>query len=260
MRETKLLACLSSIAQQTYKDWECIIVDDNDDPSYLFSIPGFVEVVTNTVHRFRIVSAREHAAGFPVHNLGVRAAEGDLLFRLDDDVCLDPDFVEKAICGFSDHDVVAVGGCFKSGKRPFEHLKGDRGNFLYLDRTDLGLNLRYTLDVQLRPHKTSRWLRVDHIHSSYLYRRSAILEIGGFEESIRNGEETVPFVHWGLRKYKTLIYTGCKAEHITDDGGWRASKRHFPQDAENLQRILYRIYVQYRGYFPADSNGQRFVD
>lgn len=242
-RTDKLHQCLEFVSSQTYKNWECIIIDDND--SDIWSHYGLQVWMEKWKDRTKIVHASNILEGFPVHNLGVQNSNGEIIFRLDDDVILDSNFVKLGIEGFSDPNVVAVGGYFITNKKPFEKLLRNRGNLLKFSPTSFGYSMSYTLDIQLRPHSLERILGVEHIQSSYMYRKSAIQEIGGFNETIRNGEETIPFIHWSLRGYKSVIHTGCKALHLNDDRGWKASKRFFPQDSENLQKLLKQIFDQY---------------
>lgn len=231
-RHHKLNQCLQSIEAQTYRDWEVIVVDDNDDDS-----------LQDLTHKR--VRASHITEGFPVHNIGIAHSNSDIIFRLDDDIVLEPTFLELALPGFDDPSVVAVGGIFSSTKRPYESLRHGKGNHLFFCHTVNGISIKHTLDIQLRPHSLTRWLPVEHIHSSYLYRKSAMLEIGGFNESIKNGEETIPFIHWGFLGYKSLVNTACKATHATDEGGWRSSKRFFPKDQENLEKLIKDIFDKY---------------
>lgn len=236
-RKDKLFQCLLAIANQTYKNWECIIVDDNNSDFNILDHSGIATfVLSNYVE---IVRASYVTDGFPVHNIGVRESSGDIVFRLDDDVILDSKFVELALPAFKKNDVVAVGGCFLSKKR----VSGGE-NSLFFYRSNDGIRFRHTLGVQMS-RLPMQWVEVDHIHSSYMYRKSAILEIGGFDESIKNGEETVPFLHWAFRGYRSLINTGSVASHVSDSGGWRSSCRIFPDDEKNLQILIQKIFDQY---------------
>lgn len=237
-----LFDCISSVVNQTYIDWRCVIVDDNDDLD-IMEHDGISALVND--YSMKVIKSASVVSGFPVHNFGIRHSDSEILFRLDDDVILDENFVTLAMPGFENPKVVAIGGVFDSNKRPFEKLPADRGNLLFFNKTVTGIEVNHTLDVQLRPHSMKRWISVDHIFSSYLYRRSAILEIGGFNETIRNREETIPFLHWGFAGYQSLIYTGCYASHKVVDGGWRGSKRLFHNEKNNLEEIVKNIFSKY---------------
>ena len=85
--EQYLGRCIRSVKQQTYRDWECIIVNDA-------SPDGSAELLKNAVgenKRFTVIT-HETNRGLPAaRNTGIAVAKGDALFFLDSDDCLEPD-------------------------------------------------------------------------------------------------------------------------------------------------------------------------
>lgn len=99
--ERYIKACLDSIAAQTIKPDEVIVVNNN-------STDKTVEIVKNypfvkLIHEKRQHQAFAQAAGFNV-------ASSDILGRIDADSVLPTDWVDKIKKGFEDKDVIAVTG------------------------------------------------------------------------------------------------------------------------------------------------------
>lgn len=93
-RPVFLRRALRSIAAQTYRDWELIIVDDG-------GAPGGVEAVLSSFGddvraKTRVISHPASLGRWQAANAGVRAAHGGLLVLHDDDDSWAPSFLERA--------------------------------------------------------------------------------------------------------------------------------------------------------------------
>lgn len=98
--ERTLSACLESIRNQTYERIEVIVVDKG-------SSDRTVEIAKRYGAKVLVVNARERSEQV---NLGVRAARGKYVYRVDSDFILEPDVVEKAVsrCELGGYDAVCV--------------------------------------------------------------------------------------------------------------------------------------------------------
>lgn len=111
-REKDLIQCLHSLRAQTHLPYEIVIVDDaaSDHEAILRKVP---EGVLFQYHR-------KSPPGLSAsRNLGARMARGDLLLFLDDDVVLEPAFVEEILKAFDDdpdHEVGGVSGIIVNRK------------------------------------------------------------------------------------------------------------------------------------------------
>ncbi len=114
-----LSACLESVARQTYRHWEHVVVDDGSGDRDLLD-------------RLRTAAARELRVRVLVHdrnrgisaagNSGLEAATGDVVVLLDHDDVLAPDALERMVAAlaehpeatvaYSDHDVIRPDGRF----------------------------------------------------------------------------------------------------------------------------------------------------
>lgn len=90
---------MDSLLEQTYKDFELIIVDQNDNNK-------IKEIVDKYVDRLDIKYIKSNKKGLSYNrNIGIAAANGKILAFPDDDCAYKPDTIEKAINFFEkNHD------------------------------------------------------------------------------------------------------------------------------------------------------------
>ncbi len=112
-RPADLAACMHSLLYQTRLPDEIIIVDDGNLPG-----PPLAEAC-----RRRGVTCRYTRKAVPglteSRNLGVSMARGDIVFFLDDDVVLFPDYIEKILAVYAadgKHRIGGVGGAIANAK------------------------------------------------------------------------------------------------------------------------------------------------
>jgi GT2 family glycosyltransferase len=79
--------CLSSLADQTYRDFETILVDNA-------STDGSVEFVEENYPMVRIIRNRENQGFAGGTNAGIRAARGEYVLTLNNDTRAEPGFIE----------------------------------------------------------------------------------------------------------------------------------------------------------------------
>ncbi len=100
-----LRRCLQAVMASTYRNFECIVVDDGSTDHSLEVIRSF------PVRWIRIKDAPRGPAY--ARNRGAQVATGHVLFFLDADVEIRPDTLEKVARHFQDHpDTVAVFGSY----------------------------------------------------------------------------------------------------------------------------------------------------
>ena len=102
-RSSELRNCVESILKQTVKPSELIVVDDGD----LSGLP-FEKECKDAGIRF-IYFKKDKPGLTESRNEGVRLASGCIIFSLDDDVVLFPDYVEEILNVYQD-DTDGIGG------------------------------------------------------------------------------------------------------------------------------------------------------
>ena len=99
--------CIHSVINQTYTDFECILVDDcGTDDSMAICERMIAEYEGNI--RFHIIH-HEHNRGLSAaRNTGTDSATGDYILYLDSDDAITPDCIEKLIAPILDDDSVEM--------------------------------------------------------------------------------------------------------------------------------------------------------
>lgn len=112
---THLPVCLDSLAAQTFRDFEIVLVDNgSDDDSVTF--------VKEHYPRVRVISLLENTGFASGNNHGLEHSRGDYIVTLNNDTRVEPDWLESLvgvaethpragmvgcrICSFSDHDLI----------------------------------------------------------------------------------------------------------------------------------------------------------
>ena len=107
-RASSLAQTLESLEKQVVRpgtEWEVVVVDNNsrDDTR------AVVEGRQRNWPRIRYLF--ERAQGLSnARNCGIRAARGEILLFTDDDVCPEPDWVQRILDGMALHECDACGG------------------------------------------------------------------------------------------------------------------------------------------------------
>jgi len=97
--------CLGSVAAQSWKDWEAIVVDDGSTDGS----GSLAEAWARKDKRFRVIR-QENRGQSAARNAAIRIAEGEYLFFLDGDDWLEREALETLALELKDEDVVCFGG------------------------------------------------------------------------------------------------------------------------------------------------------
>lgn len=140
--ERYIEACLRSIADQTFRDFELILVDDGSKDR---SIDIAREYLETTALSWRILRQENQGQG-PARDTGIRAAQGRYVICIDSDDIVSPDFLsalytaaekEDADVSFCGFQAVKEGehAALSSGAEPFQTIGHQEMLTAFLCRT-----------------------------------------------------------------------------------------------------------------------------
>ena len=98
-RNDSLKKALYSLAAQTYKQIEIILVDDNDDLDFSNAVTQIAEsfINDNPDLKFRLIAEHTNLGSAKARNKGIQAASGEFITFLDDDDIYLPDKVKRQL-------------------------------------------------------------------------------------------------------------------------------------------------------------------
>lgn len=101
--EKYISRCLNSIKQQTYKNFEVIIIDDGSDDNSYYICKKFCE----NDNRFQVYYIDNHGVSFS-RNYGLKRAKGKYIFFIDGDDYITPTYIQNFMM-YDDYDLIAGG-------------------------------------------------------------------------------------------------------------------------------------------------------
>lgn len=155
---------LDSVINQTYENWEIIVVDDG-------STDGSYEYVQNLAHQNSHVKVfkrhREPKGASTCRNIGIEKASGDYIIFLDSDDILAPHCLQQRVQAFQEHQhndflVFPV--------QYFVNTVGDRDKIFF----------RYFYQDYI----TSFLLQSHWITLSPIWKKEAVVQLNGFDEKL----------------------------------------------------------------------------
>ena len=161
-----LAGALDSIATQSFRDWECIVVDDG-------STDDSVDIAARfAAHdpRFK-VAARQHVGLVAALNAGLDLCSAPLVARMDaDDISL-PHRLEKQATLLHEQPEITLCGCLVEAFPP-EHV--GEGMALYIDWLN---SVADEADIA-----RDFFVESPFAHPSVMFRRDAVVAVGGYQD------------------------------------------------------------------------------
>ncbi|MCD0454075.1 glycosyltransferase family 2 protein [Chryseobacterium sp. LC2016-27] len=176
--------CLQSVLDQTYPNWECIIVSDGSPDNAEEVTKGWVE----KDHRFKYIYKKNGGVS-SARNAGITIAKGEWILPLDADDKIAPDYLTIAMKEFQNdpHIVYCHAEYF-----------GEKNGEMLLQEFN-----RYDLLIE------------NHIFCTSFFKKESWEAIGGYDENMLNGYEDWEFWIHFIAQYKDIKivrinYTGMK--------------------------------------------------
>ena len=172
-----LLACLDSLAVQTFSDFEVVVVDNG-------STDGSVEYLSSLAFRrpLRLIENSENRGFCAANNQGFAAAEGEFFALLNNDAEADPGWLQamydaislKPAVGESDVGMIASKVLVWENPATIDKC----GHLIYPDGQNRGRGAGQTDRGQFDRMEEALWPD----GCACLYRRAMLDEVGGFDE------------------------------------------------------------------------------
>jgi len=256
-----LTETLNSVQKQTYKNWECLVVDDGSEDESKEIARSFCQD-----NRFKFLERNQELpkGANSCRNLGAKISEGDLFLFLDGDDLLSEECLEHRLKAYSGQDLfIYNSGTFVAdasvAKEFFPNLNRD------LDSKDyLKMFLEYFIPWNI---------------NSTIWKREFFLELGGFDVGLQRFQDvdlhiralSIPGVKLGFDKSVVLTSFYRRSEFHQK---MSVEKRRFlldqalffisrikenlkPENLINLQGLLLYLYFRFEEVF-AESHTKAF--
>jgi glycosyltransferase involved in cell wall biosynthesis len=174
--EEYIADCLTSICEQDYPEIEIIVVDDGSSDRSAQIVRGFEGV--------RLIE-QENQGPAAARNVGIRAAQGDLIAFCDaDDAWLHGKLSQQVAC-LHENPIYSV--CFSDC---FHWIANENGEYPLRESFPVAKELEKDLDPQRSGNVFPRiLLSFDYWTGGALLRREVLNDIGLFDESMHIGED-----------------------------------------------------------------------
>jgi glycosyltransferase involved in cell wall biosynthesis len=234
-RAALLHQCLASVAAQSFNKWECIVVDDGSADSSL----GVAQMFAGKDCRFKIFARTNPKKGAGAcRNEGLSRASGDLIMFLDSDDLLEPSCAENRLAKFDEHpdcDFVVF------------RVQG----------FSQGYDARIAYNIDKPEADLLRFLRLDNpwCVCGPLWKRRALLDIGGFDESLPSWQDWQLHVMALLAGKRYVKVSNPPDTLIRIEGDDRIGHRAW--DAEHVRaqaKFVARLLQRYAARLVPDPN------
>ncbi|MPT30871.1 MAG: glycosyltransferase family 2 protein [Chryseobacterium sp.] len=140
-REKLISATLDSVIDQTYSNWECIVIDDGSTDKTI----ELVQAYADKDDRIKIYrrSSNYGAGGNGARNYGYELSKGGYINWFDSDDIMLPNFIQTKMEMFQEQNIqfVITGGHFWDGKEINKPMKIHETDDFYADFQTWALNL-----------------------------------------------------------------------------------------------------------------------
>lgn len=224
--ENFLPMCLDTLKTQTFRDFEIIVVDNG-------SRDGSLRLLNEKYPDVRIVSLdRNYGFAFPV-NRGIEAASGEFICLLNNDVELDPQWMEAMYMALNQNQ--EVGAC---GPKMMRYWERERINVL-------GIRFNSNGDVEIvgaGEKDKGQYEEMKYVFGvtagASMYRRKMFDDVGLFDEAFFASFEDVDLSFRAqLAGYKFLYIPQSIAYHMV--GATIKKRRYQPTYLNNRNALLF---------------------
>ena len=240
-QEQSLDAALESLMNQTYPNYEIVLVDDNAKPEWNKKVHAIVEKFQTEYPDTEItyIENQQNQGSARTRNIGIKKAKGDYITFLDDDDVYLTEKIEHQVTNMiqeeADYSITDLYLYSEKGKLI------DRRIHSYVKETDV----RSLTEYHLMHHMTGT--------DSMMFRKDYIMRIGCFDE-IDLGDEFYLMQKAISGDGKFCYIPGCYIKAVVHTGEAGLSSGQNKIDCEM------RLYEFKKGYFDRiDRKSRRYI-
>lgn len=210
---------IESVQHQSYTDWELLVIDDGSADDSRSIIKTYAE----QDNRIRLIE-QPNSGACRARNNGIEHAKGEFLKFLDADDILEPDCLQEQVAQIA---------TLVARQIPF-------GNYCNVDK-DGNILSKYVFGQ-------SEKLAADQVYfffsewriliSAPLHRTSLLREIGGFDESLKRGQESDMHFRLALADVE-FVYRPCETFRYRDHSTTTRISNRYKEGTK--ERYIYRI-------------------
>lgn len=260
-RATEVALLLQSLRTQTFQDFNILILEDGNNVSLtnFYFIQYLMQRLKIEGHNVKLIkneiSAGVSGARQQLVDYSMKYGDEELICRLDDDVILEPDYLEKLLEVIDKgYDIASgvttpfVGPIIKRETKFVEPIIGycelnDKGELIY-NGDDCGYE--YTEDkILLSPHFRSSALYKKKIHSLGVDYKSRLSKHGFREEQIFSFKAII-------NGFKIGVRTGANALHLMTPSGGERSTTNMTQFNQDIFEETVKKMFEDHGDFLAE--------
>ncbi len=226
-RKDLVQKAIQSVLNQTYKPMELIVVDDASDDT---TRELLTQLSLDKGFQYIYIPKEESRGGNHARNVGILQAKGEYIALLDDDDEWLPEKTAKQAAYLDAHPDIAVVSCGRI--------------------TETNFKKRIPVDLATLPEgdlREAAWTRMLFLSSSMMVRRTALLEIGMFDEELRFWQDTEMLIrlmqisHAGMLREHLYLYRVIKTDQnrLTNKlDGWEAAVHYIENKHQDLLEAL----------------------
>lgn len=244
-RLNSLIGVLDDLAKQTYFPSEVIIVDQTPNDSVKEALKQW-----NVILPIKYVFQKQPSSAIARNN-GVKnsSKESEIVMFLDDDMRIDPKYIEEIVKVFREFDAYGVGGYIKPSDRIMHRIirpifYGDK----YLGRVIIPTEGEILRD--LKETKENQWLSGGTM--SY---KKVVFDKLNFDEKLKRWsyKDDMDFSYRVHKEFGKLYITPhAKIVHLSEHTA------KIPKPYEILMKLSYRLYFSKKNHFHSFKNSILF--
>lgn len=212
--------CIDTILGQTYTNWEIIIIDDSPLITHDALLPYLND------HRIHYLSNTPKAGLQESRNMGIKAARGEALFMVDDDILLHPECIENLVKTYrelaqkEDHFVIVP----RLVDIRDQNTESAKKNVI------VSIN-KWTGEIDYNYSSVHEGLpQISIGHANCFYTMSSVFGVNCYKEKLYKGTYAYEDIDLNMRLahrgYKFYFQSNAVADHNrSDTGGCRVQGR-----------------------------------